>query len=120
MSDTGTHPPRATIADLSARFGVSHRALRFYEQRGLLRPVRIGRRRRYDAEEIDRVAVILKLKSFGFSLLEIDEILSKPGDGPFGLTAQQCEAQLRLLRDQIADTQKAIAELEAICPPGIG
>jgi|ERR1044072_1517733 DNA-binding transcriptional MerR regulator len=113
------HSPLTTIADVSSRFGVSHRALRFYEQRGLLRPVRIGRRRRYDAEEIDRVAVILKLKSFGFSLLEIDEILSKPGDGQFGLTAQQCEAQLHILRDQLADMRSAIAELETICPPGV-
>ena len=60
------HPPRITIADLSARFGVSHRALRFYEQKGLLRPVRMGKHRHYDAKDIDRIAVILKLKSSAF------------------------------------------------------
>ena len=71
---------RSTIRDMARDFGVSIRALRFYEDRGLLRPKREGATRLYDANERRNLKMILKGKQLGFTLAEIHEMLrSKSG-----------------------------------------
>ncbi len=64
-----------TVTQLCREFGVTPRALRFYESKGLLYPAREGMRRRFDHRDKARLALILRGKRFGFSLAEIGELL---------------------------------------------
>src|SRR5690606_21352750 len=70
-------PPAAefTIRDLAEAFGVTARTLRFYEQKGMLRPRRRGAARIYSAADRAHLALILRGKRVGFSLDEIREML---------------------------------------------
>lgn len=67
-----------TIGDVSRRSGVASSALRFYEERGLIRSKREGRgQRRYPREVLRRIAFIVFAQRIGLSLDEIGEELSK-------------------------------------------
>lgn len=61
--------------ELAEAFGVTPRALRFYESKGLLTPRRIGARRVYDRRDRARLELILRGKRLGFSLAEVAEYL---------------------------------------------
>lgn len=69
-----------TIGDMARTFKVSLRALRFYEDRGLLRPDRHGFVRLYDAKQRARLKLILKGKRLGFTLTGIQEMLANYND----------------------------------------
>jgi DNA-binding transcriptional MerR regulator len=65
------------IGEVARRTGLTHRALRFYEARGLIRPLRSeGGRRVYGAGELARLNAIVTLKRAGFSIAEIGRMLS--------------------------------------------
>lgn len=65
-----------TMADLTQEFDVSSRTIRFYEEKGLIAPLRTkGNQRRYCAEDRFRLKWILRGKRFGYSLNEISEML---------------------------------------------
>jgi DNA-binding transcriptional MerR regulator len=68
-----------TIREMARDFGVSIRALRFYEDRGLLQPRREGAMRLYGARERRDLKSILKAKRLGFTLAEIHEMLRSRG-----------------------------------------
>ncbi|WP_262329916.1 MerR family transcriptional regulator [Bosea sp. BH3] len=112
-----------TISDLARDFGVTLRTLRFYESRGLISPTRSGTTRIYSARDRARLALILKGKQLGFTLVEIRAMLAnedKKGStgekaasvGGLQLTRPQIVEQLELLRSQRAEIESAIAELE--------
>lgn len=65
-----------SIRDLAKDFGVTTRALRFYEERGLLRPQRKGLNRVYDAADKVRLTLILRGKRLGFTLDESAELIA--------------------------------------------
>jgi len=71
MTDT----ERYSIRDLSDEFDITPRALRFYEDKGLIAPERKGLQRIYDRRDKGRLALILRGKRLGFSLAEIREWL---------------------------------------------
>lgn len=105
-----------TIGDLAREFGVTLRALRFYEDKGLLAPRREGLTRLYSAAERSRLAIILKGKKLGFTLAEIKAMvaLREGGAVPAGglaLTAEKCVEQLALLEQQKVEIDEAIGEL---------
>jgi DNA-binding transcriptional MerR regulator len=62
-----------TIGDLTREFGVTSRTLRFYEDEGLLTPVREGQKRLYRRRDRARLKLILRGKRLGFNLAEIRE-----------------------------------------------
>jgi DNA-binding transcriptional MerR regulator len=64
-----------TISELAREFKVTPRALRFYEDKGLLAPDRKGLNRVYSTRDRARLALVLKGKSVGLSLIEIKELL---------------------------------------------
>ena len=64
-----------TISELAREFTVTPRALRFYEDKGLLAPRRDGMNRVYTHRDRGRLQLILRGKRVGLSLLEIKEIL---------------------------------------------
>jgi len=115
-----------TISDLARDFGVTLRTLRFYESRGLISPTRSGTTRIYSARDRARLALILKGKQLGFTLVEIRAMLAnedKKGAsaaaekatsvGGLQLSRSQIVEQLELLRSQRSEIESAIAELEA-------
>ncbi len=93
-----------TIGRMCAAFEVTPRTLRFYEDKGLLSPVREGQRRLYGARDRARLKLILRGKRFGFSLEEIRELLSlyDTGDG-----------QVRQLTETLAAARGKIASMTA-------
>ncbi|MGL4323681.1 MAG: MerR family transcriptional regulator [Beijerinckiaceae bacterium] len=105
-----------TIGDLAREFGVTLRALRFYEHRGLLTPRRQGMSRLYDAKDRARLGLILKGKQLGFTLTEIQALLAANQDDvtkvDLPLTREQMQAQLEQLRTQRDQLNEAIRELE--------
>ena len=108
-----------SIAELSDEFGVTHHAIRFYEDKGLLHPTRQGRNRVYDEADRKRLFWILRGKRVGFSLDEIGELLDlqKVGDREFQLrsTKERYLKRIDALRDQTQDIEGAIALLEETC-----
>jgi len=113
-----------TISDLARDFDVTLRTLRFYESRGLLAPARSGMTRIYSSRDRARLALILKGKQLGFTLVEIRAMLAneeKKGGmvegsasvGGLQLSREQVAEQLEMLRTQRKEIEEAIAELEA-------
>lgn len=107
-----------TIGQLAKSFGVTLRALRFYEDRGLIRPYREGPSRFYDGAARARLQLILRGKQLGFTLSEIREMISTGGDGTLpaaelSLGAEKVLAQIDLLQRQRAGIERAIMDLKA-------
>lgn len=118
-----------TITDLAAEFGVTPRAIRFYEDQGLIEPARQGQNRVYSRRDRARLAWILRGKNVGFSLAEIKEILDlyDADDGRVRQrerTLELCRRQIGLLTSQrndidatIAELQEFVAVVEGLLPP---
>ena len=126
---TAAHRPHAspartfTITELAQEFDVTPRAIRFYEDVGLLEPTRSGRNRVYSHRDRTRLKLTLRGKRLGLSLSEIKQLVEmydSPAD-----TAPQLQAFLQVLRahrvqleqqlDDLKVTLDEIAQHEARC-----
>lgn len=74
-----TEKVELTISQMSRRYNVTHRTLRFYEDRGLLTPHREGNARIYRAADQVRFEMILRGKKLGFTLTEIINLIGGRG-----------------------------------------
>jgi DNA-binding transcriptional MerR regulator len=107
-----------TISQMSRLFGVSLRTLRFYEDRGLIKPRREGNARYYRATDRVRMEMILKGKKLGFTLTEIQDLIGGKGatettDLEDQLNPQQIVTQISHLERQRSEIEGAIERLRA-------
>ena len=106
------------IADLSQEFGISTRAIRFYETKGLLNPERVGGTRVFRRRDRARLILILRGKRLGFSLRDISDYLSlydaQSQTAQTKLLVAKVDERLGLLERQKADLETTIGELRAI------
>ena len=114
----GSDKSEFTINELASEFALTHRALRFYESRGLLAPRRDGRRRFFSRADRRRLALILKGKKLGFTLAEISEMVEaeagRATQHGLKLTAEKCEEQIKNFERQIVEAGEALQELRRI------
>jgi DNA-binding transcriptional MerR regulator len=75
MPNEGERQPLRSIQDVATELGVTTRTIRFYEDKGLLDPPRVGTMRVYSRREVARLLLILRGKRLGFSLRQIKEFL---------------------------------------------
>ena len=74
-TEAPSRAPTYTISQLAKEFALTTRAIRFYEDEGLLAPLRRGRARIYSERERVRIKLILRGKRLGLALSEIRELL---------------------------------------------
>ncbi len=100
-----------TISELAREFDLTTRAIRFYEDLGLLAPARSGLQRVYSTRDRARLTLTLRAKRLGLSLTEAREILDMY-DSPRD-TAAQLEKFLGVLGQHRAQLEAQAAELQA-------
>jgi len=105
-----------SISDLTLEFGCTARALRFYEDEGLISPARVGLTRVYSKRDRARLAWIMRAKNVGFSLTEIREMIDlyDLDDGRVEqrrVTIERCRTHIAKLKEQRADIDSSIKEL---------
>lgn len=106
-----------TISQVAEKLGMTQRALRFYESRGLVAPRREGQTRFYSSWDVERLALILKAKKLGFTLSEIAQMV-QAGEGASAhslkLSRTKCAEQISVLERQVQDAGDALNELRRI------
>ena len=114
MSDTDSK--RLSFKEMCALFDVTPRTLRYYEYIELLQPEKEGRSRFYTPREVARMKLILRGRRWGFSLEEVRQwllIYEKEGtEAQYKAFAELADRQLAVLREQRAQLDTAISELE--------
>jgi DNA-binding transcriptional MerR regulator len=114
-SEPGADGEALTISQMAVKFGVTPRALRFYESKGLLSPARRGRGRVYTPTDQQHITLILKGRKLGFTISEIGQMIAAE-DGrakpqTLKMTRQKCQEQIANLERQVQETTEALAEL---------
>jgi DNA-binding transcriptional MerR regulator len=118
MSDNTDKQRFWTIGELSREFDATARALRFYEDKGMLHPQRDGMNRLYSVRDRARLKLILRGKRVGFSLSEIREMIDlyDLGDNQraqMRRTLEKYIEQVGLLKQQREDIVESIQTLES-------
>ena len=112
-----------SISDLAREFEITTRTIRFYEDRGLLAPTRVGQSRVYCARDRVRLKLILRGKRLGFTLDEVAEMLDMY-DAPEGEKVQisyfvqrmrERRAVLEAQREDIDNVLDELCQLESRC-----
>lgn len=99
-----------TVNQLAEELGITPRALRFYEVKGLLAPSRVGNNRVYTKRDRARLKLILRGKRLGFSLAEIREYLDLYNvDGG----VEQLKTLLKRVQQRMSDLAQQREDLEA-------
>ena len=119
MSESLREPRTWAIGELASEFEVTSRALRLYEEEGLLKPQRIGMRRIYHEGNRVRLRLILRGKRLGWSLSEIKELFdlydsSHGEEAQLELMLAKLEQRREILVAQKCDIENALEDLERI------
>jgi DNA-binding transcriptional MerR regulator len=104
-----------TISQMADKFGLTPRALRFYESKGLLAPAREGRGRVYTQTDQRHLGLILKGRKLGFTIAEIGRMIAADAGHAvpqsLRMTREKCLEQIEHLEKQLRETTEALAEL---------
>ena len=108
-----------SITELTREFDISTRTIRFYEDEGLIRPMRRGRTRLFRPSDRQILKQILRGKRLGFSIAEINEIIQMykepPGEaGQLRLMMKLVEEKRATLRQKRKDIEDTLAELDGV------
>ena len=119
MKDSNSSACTYSIGELAEEFGVTSRALRLYEEEGLLDPQRDGTRRIYDERNRVRLRLILRGKRLGWSLSEIRESFdlydsSLGEEAQLELMLSKLERRRETLIEQRRDIDSALQDLERV------
>ena len=117
-----------TISELASEFGVTTRAIRFYEEKGLVQPLREGQRRVYTAADRVRIKLILRGKRIGMTLQESVEVIDlydpqrNNTEQLLSLINTISGRQARLLqqKDDIDDMLTGLTEVLRLCEKALG
>lgn len=102
---SGSEPRYLSAAEAAKALGVTTRALRLYEQKGLVRPLRSGAGwRAYGPEALARLHQVLALKRMGISLAEVGALLK----GRLGRIEEVLALQEEVLAERQAETERAL------------
>ena len=109
-----------SIRQLCREFDATARALRFYEDKGLLTPARKGQTRVYDSRDRARLKLILRGRRIGFTLQEIQEMLDLYDRKDHNVhqmagALRRHRAQIAALKQQLEDIEGAIQTAEDAC-----
>ena len=108
------------ISELASELGITARAIRFYEAKGLLTPPRANGGRVYTRRERARLQLILRAKSIGFSLAEVKQFLDLYGSRGEGrpqqvvFVAERSNTLIKELEQKQADVAATLEELKDI------
>ncbi|KAB0538946.1 MerR family DNA-binding transcriptional regulator [Pseudochrobactrum algeriensis] len=114
-----------SITELTREFGISTRTLRFYEDEGLIHPLRRGRTRLFRPSDRHLLKQIMRGKRLGFSIAEIHEIIQMyrepPGEaGQLRLLIKRVEEKREDLRQKRRDIDETLSELDQVEEACIG
>lgn len=106
-----------TITELTREFEISTRTIRFYEDEGLIAPIRRGRTRLFRHSDRHLLKMILRGKRLGFSIAEIREIMqtyrTPPGEaGQLRAIVHRVGEKRRELEQKRRDIEDLLAELD--------
>ena len=101
-----------SISELAAEFDITTRTIRFYEEKGLLRPARKGSNRVYSAGDRVKLKLILRGKRLGFSLEESASIVAMydPEQG----NVDQLQKLIATIRGKRSELQQQLHDLEVM------
>jgi DNA-binding transcriptional MerR regulator len=107
------------IADVANSLGVTPRTLRFYEDRGLIEPQRVGGARLYSRRDVARMQLILRGKRLGFSLADIQQFLNLYDADPqhieqMRVLAGRCRERIGELQARREALDQTIGEMERL------
>ncbi len=122
MADTPNGTPAeafSTVTQLAHELGITPRAIRFYEDKGLIAPQRAGQTRVYTHRDRVRMVLILRGKRLGFSLREIREYLDlynadRTHSEQQRVLLKAVRARIARLEDQRAALEQTLAEAREI------
>jgi DNA-binding transcriptional MerR regulator len=109
-----------TISQLAQEFDISTRTIRYYEERGLIAPIRTeSGQRLYTKKERAKLKLILRGKRFGFSLEEIHEMISlfeqdRTGRKQLERTIEYGRQKIKKVNERIDDLMQLKEEMEAM------
>ena len=112
-----------SISDLAKEFAVTTRTIRFYEDKGLLKPKRDGQKRIYNAADKTRLKLILRGKRIGLSLDESFEIIQLYHQNPDSSAQlnkllkaiQEQKQSIKKKKNALQDMENEINEVENKC-----
>ena len=91
-----------TISELADEYAISARAIRFYEDKGLLEPQRVGANRVYSYKDHARLKLVLRGKRLGFSLEEIREFIGLYNSELGPEQTEQLQFLLKNVREKVS------------------
>jgi DNA-binding transcriptional MerR regulator len=118
-SDTNSPEKVYSISNLSKEFGITTRAIRFYESRGLLTPARTGTTRRYSRRDRARLILILRGRNLGFSVEDVAEFLALYDADPGHILQanhllEKVNSAIAGLERKHEDLDRALSELKEV------